>query len=531
VIESPEGVPVTSRWSVYASYVLAIGMMVCFAITSILLAQRFFPDWDSRGLTVFCTLAAIEAVLSYWLIKHLAIAQRQPGFFRLSEWLIFAVIVKLFTELHGGASQLASNVLQWPLNFPFNIFSGSYVLNLLLVFLTWRASTYFATDLYLLELDEAARTDQRVVTTPIRNLVLRRFLVLGMLVVFMAGTLLGNEPESDQTYWGGKIVPPVVIFFVVGLALVSLTRFANLESLWRQEQVEVPAHVPRRWVLYSSLVIAVLIVLAVWLPTNYGLGFTAVVVSILRALYAAAYFLYGLILLVYTYVMQLFAKATGTGESENGVLPLETPPALTAPPAPAMNLDLVRNLIVWTLVGALVIIVLRQYISFNKELAEELKRFGPLRWLAALWRSLKVSLRRANRAVGAFVEGGLERLRGIRSGRNQGGDWDDASPRRLNPRQKIFFYYLAMLRRGEDTGVPRREGQTPYEYARSLGAEVKEAREDVDALTDSFVEARYSNHDIASNAAHRVESVWQRIRRLLQERRNRRQGDSSRQDS
>jgi hypothetical protein len=88
-----------------------------------------------------------------------------------------------------------------------------------------------------------------------------------------------------------------------------------------------------------------------------------------------------------------------------------------------------------------------------------------------------------------------------------------------------------MVRRGQDTGVPRREEQTPYEYARSLSAELKEAREDVDTLTDSFVEARYSDHDIASNAAHRVGSVWQRIRRIFQERRNRRQADASRKSS
>ena len=522
MIESPEGAPPTSRWSVYACYVLAIGMMICFAITAILLAKRLYPPWDSRGLVTVCTLAAIEAVVSYWLLKHLAIAQRQPGFYRLSEWIIFVVVIKLFTELQGGPAQLASNILQWPVNFPFNLFTGSFLLNLLLVFLTWRAGTFFATDLYLLELDEAARSDQRVVTTPIRNLVLRRFLVLGLIVAFMAGVLLGNEAPADQAYWARRVVPPVIVFFVLGLGLASLTRLANLESLWRQEQVAVPAHVPRRWVIYSLVVISLLVALAIWLPTDYGFGLSAVIVSILRFLYMVAYFTYGLILIIYTFIIQLFARATGTGESQNGVIETFQPPQLTAPPDAGIDPELIRKLIIWTVLGVLIIVVLRQYISFNRELAEELKRFRPLRWLANLWQRFKASLKRANRAVGELVENGWERLRGLRSGRARAGEWDDASPRRFNPRQKILFYYLALVKRGGDTGIPRQESETPYEYARSLSATLEEGKEDVELLTSSFVEARYSDHSIAAKAAHRVESLWAHIRRILLERKQRR---------
>ena len=38
--------------------------------------------------------------------------------------------------------------------------------------------------------------------------------------------------------------------------------------------------------------------------------------------------------------------------------------------------------VVWVLLIVLVVVALRQFIIFNKDLSEELKRFRPLRWLA-----------------------------------------------------------------------------------------------------------------------------------------------------
>jgi hypothetical protein len=172
------------------------------------------------------------------------------------------------------------------------------------------------------------------------------------------------------------------------------------------------------------------------------------------------------------------------------------------------------------------LIVLRQYVSFNQELWEELQRFRPLRWLARLWQGLKGSIRKANRAVGAIVQEGWERLRGRRARRPVAGESDEVSPRRLAPRQRIFFYYLAFVKRGGDTGVPRRASETPYEYARSLTSNLADGKDDVEALTSSFVEARYSDHNIAPSLAQRIGSVWSHVRRLLLEKRRRREDES-----
>ena len=66
------------------------------------------------------------------------------------------------------------------------------------------------------------------------------------------------------------------------------------------------------------------------------------------------------------------------------------------------------------------------------------------------------------------------RSQGSKSSRT--GEWDFINLRRLTPRQKVLFYYLALVRRAKEAGIPRKDGQTPYEYARSLTSSLVEEK-------------------------------------------------------
>ena len=71
------------------------------------------------------------------------------------------------------------------------------------------------------------------------------------------------------------------------------------------------------------------------------------------------------------------------------------------------------------------------------------------------------------------------------------------------------------MRRADEAGLPRKDGQTPYEYAHSLTSNLEEGKDGVEALTESFVEARYSRHDIPPKEARRIETIWETVRRVL----------------
>jgi hypothetical protein len=134
-------------------------------------------------------------------------------------------------------------------------------------------------------------------------------------------------------------------------------------------------------------------------------------------------------------------------------------------------------------------------------------------WLANLWDWL--------RGLWTHVKTGIETVASIvrrpgaaTSASNNRGD-GFINLRRLDPRQKIYFFYLAFVRRAGEQKLPRSSHQTPGEYAATLQKSLPEAAEDIQALTDAFVSARYSRRPVEAAQAHNTETIWARLRKAL----------------
>ena len=504
------------NWPVVASYAVVLGMVICLAIVAIQFLQWIVPTWDASGMLVLCILAAMEAVASHSLIKRLPTAQRQLLFYRLTEWAIILVLLKLFAELVAGPASLWNNILLWPDKFPFNILNGHFWLTLAPVFLIWEVSNLFDNDLVLLGTVESFLLDERVKLTPVRDLIVRRFLNVGMLVVVLAGIPRQVAIPSTQPVPANSGIPAVVMYFVFGIILLSLTRYTSLVTTWRQARVNIPVQIPRRWFAYSAAVIGALALLVAWMPTNYGMGFLDTITAMIGLIYELVASVYAFVFML---INALFRMLFHTGKAAPPVLeqPL-TPPQnnLQLNPVPsAINWTLIKSIFFWVLLIVLVVVALRQYILFNQDLAEELKRFRPFRWLMIFLKRVTTSVKKANKSIGIFVQSSINRLRNAGKSPINTNEWAYINPRRLEPRQKIIFYYLALLRRAGEAGLPRKDGQTPYEYADSLTTRLETGKDGVESLTESFIEARYSRHEIPAKEASRVESLWETIRQLL----------------
>lgn len=92
------------------------------------------------------------------------------------------------------------------------------------------------------------------------------------------------------------------------------------------------------------------------------------------------------------------------------------------------------------------------------------------------------------------------------------------STRNMDARQKVSFFYQAMIRRSGEKGLPRRNSQTPYEYASTLDTALPEAEDDINTLTSAFIEARYSPRPVQSEQVNLVKSTWERLRKRLDRR-------------
>ena len=86
---------------------------------------------------------------------------------------------------------------------------------------------------------------------------------------------------------------------------------------------------------------------------------------------------------------------------------------------------------------------------------------------------------------------------------------------RLAPRELVRYFYRSTLRRAASGGLPRRTGQTPYEYSATLARRLPEAEPDIAELTEAFVAAEYSPRPPDATAARRARRPWERMRRRL----------------
>lgn len=511
--EAPGLNPDRRRWPVYACYAVAFAMVICFAAVLSQFLFWLFPTSDPRGILIACALAVLESFSSFWLIKRLPTAQRQIAYFRVTELVIMLVAVKFLSELRAGPASFWNNFLLWPVQFPFNVLNGRFFFVFLPVLASWWIGNLFAYDLSLLGKEDVAALDERLTSTPLRKLILRRFFGLGMFAVLLAGIPAQSALQISLPVTSNGI-PAVLALFILGIILISLTRYITLETNWRQEKLNIPAQIPRRWFAYSILILAVLVLLISWLPTNYGMGLFDTLNAVFRLIYQFFMLVYGLILTVITLIAQLLAKKTPDSPTP---LPPPDLPAGILPKSNGSPIDwrLVQSVIMWGSLIVLAILALRQYIAYNRDLSAELRRFRPLRWLVGAWDRFKATFKKANRTVGVFIQNSLKRLRRLGTAVVRPDEWDFINPRRLTSRQKIIFYYLALVRRAREAGLPRQDNQTPYEYARSLTSSLQEEKDGLDVMTESFIEARYSRHDIPAKQARRTESIWETIRQVL----------------
>jgi hypothetical protein len=196
--------------------------------------------------------------------------------------------------------------------------------------------------------------------------------------------------------------------------------------------------------------------------------------------------------------------------------PPPQPPVLPSAPnaAPATISEFAQSLIFWTVFFIAAGYMLAQFLRRHPDIVDTLKRLPGIGLLLRLWHRVRAGLGGLSRQLEDLREA-RRRARRPSPARSAAAPRRFINPRKLSPRQQVQFFYLAMLRRSGERGYPRQAAQTPYEYARTLEGQLPEVDEDITGLTDEFVEARYSRHEIITEKVGLVRRYWERIKRAL----------------
>jgi len=201
------------------------------------------------------------------------------------------------------------------------------------------------------------------------------------------------------------------------------------------------------------------------------------------------------------------------------LLPIPTPTATPIPSAlPPQTID--TGLIVSSLFWAVAIVMSVMAVSFflrERGITVNTAVFRRLwqwlrQWLQITWREASHQMRDLQQAVRTRLQ------REPKETEESKPPWRFIRINALSPREQIRYFYLSTVKRASDKGVPRQRAETPLEFARDLKQNWPEAEEDVDALTDAFLEARYGRSPIEKEDVNPVKKRWRQVKSSLRRR-------------
>ncbi len=483
-----------------------LAMIVCLAVSIMTAAEALIPGWSGDGLLIGVIIAAIEAMYSFHVLR----LPRSRGIsmlrYRLAEACLLGVLLKLISYASHvwdcSWADLGADVVTmlWQ---PSAFFSGSYTVFLAAGWITWMLVNRTLADVEALYDPYLSHTDQQ---TPRATLMSRFYWGGGLLVLFIgvryfAIDASGAAPPDTSDYHLNAL-----LYFLLGMLILSHVRFASLMAGWRLQQIDVANGMGQAWTRYGLAFLALIVLIVAFLPTHYSMGLFDTVLLGLRVVVDLLRRVMELLILAITIPLSWLLSLFGQGQG--GALPLppipETPPTPTEPKGqPLLPWEVIRALAFWLTFLAVVIYLIRSYLEDHPKLLQALKSWRLVGWLfealAALIAQLAAWAQKGRQWQAKLAAKRLATDKTKRSARNKhrGG----ARSQARSDRERVIRAYLRTLQRAAAAGLRRQQHQTPYEYAPVLHRALPDSEANITGLTDVFVHARYSPEQVASDQA------------------------------
>lgn len=509
--------------------VLMAAMLVCVLAPLVYMLEVMLGNWDGTFFLVFAFLAAIEGILFERALQKRGISDVAYLVSRGAEALILVIMLKFVSYVPLGLDQLWADMAMAPSD-PARLLTDVDLFTAVLLVPLWAGSIWVSRLVIQLD-DDAQRAEP-----PADKTSTEYYLWLTQ------PSVVGDRQAALQTLgdvfvWGGLVmlvasglaqafVPmdralaiPLLLYFAIGIVFLSQARFSVTQAGWSALQIPMQTRIGRRWLVWGTVFLIGVALLALLLPTGYAMGPIRAFLGVLAFIVGIIVYLISLLFFLLTLPLAfLFPRVEKPQEPT--FTPMEVGPQQQAAGSGAPPwLEAVGSALFWIILAA---IVGYAGYRFFKDRLEKVDEEGAdagswlarlLVWLRGTWRRWRqwqeeVRQERAQRRSDRVREReGPSRLSRF------------LSLRRLPPRELIRYFYLSTARRAEEAGQPRRRGQTPHEYQASLREQFPDLEPDLDGLTGAFVEARYSDHSIQKEDAEAVKPLWQRIKAALRRRR------------
>lgn len=503
---------------------------VALVLALVAFIRRLVPELPGVYTELLAVVGAVAAIVgcitTTWLAQPGQRGQRSAGY-RAAEIILILGVTRIGIWLTTDSFPGLEAFLVRPMD---ALLDGYFLVGALVVGLAWIMATSMTEDLLAMALqpddlytvrtfaDRWQDTARPVYTD--RGAILRRFVarwvIGGILMIILAAGSRYDLPESGFLGIIRQNIDPVVVtgiilYFLAGLVLISQGQLALLRARWALQKTPSNPSIRQNWPVYALLIILLVGIVAALLPLGGTFYLAQIISAVLAAIYYSVFAIFRFFLSIF---LVLLAWMSGEEAAPPPPMPTPEPPAVFEPP-PASEALLpawTGGIFFWAIAAAL--LGYAAYIYFSGKgnnwlWARRLWALLQTRWAALFgayqsWQAARVRAE-AERAAAAL--------------RGQGRNWPDwLRLRNLDPDRQVRYYYLALLHRAEEAGIPRKEAETPLHYAPRLveNAHLDEPnREAIQELTDAFIEVRYAGTHVENDRLARLKAVWRQLQRYF----------------
>ncbi len=500
----------SDEWStlLFRAAVIA-GMATCFIAGWVLALETVADGWRGDALVWLTGLLTLETLLVE------ARRRRQWRYFpaegtlavRLAEIAVIAILAKASQYLPDRWGELGSDLQRWMMA-PESFFDGGFWIAFVLLILVWWTAISTAASVAEFEDSGNLWSERKEAQTTLQTLFL-----LGALLLLVA-TGIPRVGISSQGFWLRPVSVDTlallpILYVGLGILLFGQARFSLLLSGWTREHIPIAEGIDRRWTVWALVLVACGTGLALLLPA----GTTGLGLFLLGCLAAAILFVGQLLtFLAFLVLSILLAPFTALNNAPASQVPsLPTLPDLPSPAQPSSPEWLLQVRLIAFIVAAIILLlwISRAYWYDRRVAAAWRVLLNLAAAIAAALRTLfgrartlvEVMVNRREQTREQAVERGMtpSRSRWARSGR----------------REQVRRLYLTLIERAAKAGHPRRPEQTPNEYMADLAPHLDDQQPALTTLTEAFLEARYSSHEIEPLRVAVLVRAWQRLQRAL----------------
>ena len=545
-IDDPRLAFITNKWSRRVVQPILISLLLTALIAAFLVLTELITERTGwLPLSLFILFATLEGCYTTLWLQQPERRLLNHTAYRAAEILLLAILLRLFTwTIAGGWPQMAD----WPeiLGKPWLLVADApFIWGGILTLIGWDRAVHFGLTFTQLSIDQAEvhyyaqSPNQRSASDkPIRTnrgeLVLSFFrhwvggaLILAVVTSMSSFDLANYDTDAPLALARLGLRPELLTFlllyFLAGLALLSQARLAAMNARWLINGVTRVGHVEKSWHRYTLWLLGGIALLAAFLPIGSTLPISNFLQTMFWLISTAVTAVLSFFATLLALFLSLFSGDGGTEASEAlaqpTLVPTPTPSPTPIPsslPPPVIDSGLLLSSMFWAIAIVMSILAVSFFlrergVQLNTAVAQSIwHRFK--QWLQMAWRGANNQMHDWQQAVRARLN--------TEPPEDQAGKppWRFIRLNALSPREQIRYFYLSTVKRASDKGVPRQQDETPLEFAQDLKESWPEAEEDVDALTDAFLEARYGRSPIEKEDVNPVKKRWRQVKSSLRRR-------------